>query len=261
MIDIHTHILPGVDDGAETIEDSIQMIKQAIDCGVKVICATPHILDEIAPTFPEKINRTFQFLYSQVKEKKLNIKLTLGSEIYVRQDMDSLRRFNFFSLNQTGKYILMELPLGQLPSGVDQLIFNLELESITPIIAHPERSMIEKNQLKDIENLIRLGALMQINAGSLLNHFGKSPRKMAELLLKQNLVHIVASDAHNPSSRSVAVMAEAFRKVSRMVGNRKAEELFKLNPLKVLQAKELSENEKEARLKQRRSAQVEIGAW
>lgn len=99
MIDIHTHILPGLDESAKTVEDSIQMIKQAIDLGVEILCATPHILNGVSPEFQEKIDRTFQLLHSQVIRKKLNIKLMLGSEIYLRQDMDSLSRFSFFSLN------------------------------------------------------------------------------------------------------------------------------------------------------------------
>jgi protein-tyrosine phosphatase len=245
MIDIHTHILPGVDDGAETIEDSIQMIRQAIDSGVEVICATPHILNGITPTFQEKINHTFQLLRAQVAERELKIKLTLGSEIYVRQDLDSLKGFSFFSLNQTGRYILMELPLGQLPSGVDRLIYNLQLEGITPIIAHPERSITKKSQLKDIENLVHLGALTQINAGSLLNQFGKLARKMTQLLLKQNLIHIMASDAHNSSACSVAVLPQAFKKVSRLVGKEKAEELVMNNPCQVLKGEKLFANDRE----------------
>ncbi len=257
MIDLHTHILPGVDDGAKTMEDSIQMIEQAIDAGVEVICTTPHILNGVVPTFQEKINRTFQLLRSQIEERKLKIKLTLGSEIYMRQDMGSLSQLNFFSLNQTGKYILMELPLGQLPSGVDRLIYSLQLEGITPIIAHPERSITKKDQLKDIENLIRLGALMQINAGSLLGHFGSFPKKMAELLLKHNLVHIMASDAHNPSSRSVAVLPQAFRKVSKLVGKRKAEELVMHNPYKVLKGEKLFRNDREVN-REDKFAQLEI---
>jgi protein-tyrosine phosphatase len=234
MIDIHTHILPGVDDGAETVQDSIQMIEQAIELGVEAICATPHILNGVNSTSQEKINRAFQLIHSQVDERKLKIKLILGSEIYIRKDMNSLSRFNFFSLNQTGRYILMELPLGQLPSSLDRLIYDLRLQGITPIIAHPERSISEKSQLKDIENLIRLGALMQINAGSLLSHYGKLARKMGECLLTRNLIHIMASDAHNPSSRSVAVLPQAFRRVSQLLGKRKAEELIMYTPYKIL---------------------------
>jgi protein-tyrosine phosphatase len=239
MIDIHTHILPGVDDGAKTIEDSLRMIQQAIDVGIEAICATPHILDGVTPPFQEKVNRTFQLLHSQVKERGLKIKLVLGSEIYIRHDIKSLKEFNFFSLNQTGKYILMELPLGHFPLGIRELIHDLRLEDITPIIAHPERSIIQKDQLKEIENWVRQGALMQINAGSVLGHFGKSAKKTAEWLLEQNLAHIMASDAHSPSSASVEVLACAFKKVCQRVGEIKAEELVLHNPSKVLKGERL----------------------
>jgi len=249
MIDIHTHILPGVDDGARTVEESILMVEQAIDAGVDIICATPHILDNITPALGEKINRAFQLLRSRMKDKGWEVQLTLGSEIYLRQDMKALSKFNFFSLNQTGRYILLELPLGQFPFGVDQLVYDLQLEGITPIIAHPERSITQKNQIGEIENLIRMGALMQINAGSLLNHFGKPARKMAEWLLRSDLVHLVASDAHNPSVSSISLLSRGFRKVSKLTGEKKAERLFKHNPFSILQGEKITEKTKEAEKK------------
>jgi protein-tyrosine phosphatase len=245
MIDIHTHILPGIDDGSETLEDSIQMIKQAIDIGVKIICATPHVLNDPSLAFEEKINQAYQFLLSQVRKRKLMVKLILGSEIYLRQDISSLNRFNFFSFNQTGKYILLELPVGLIPPGVDRLIYDLRLDDITPIIAHPERSIGEKNQIKEFEKFVHLGAMIQINAGSLLDHFGSTSRKMANLLLRQNLVHFLASDAHDPYSRSIATLTEGFRRISRLVGHTKAEELVWDNPLKILQGEKLFGDKKE----------------
>ncbi len=249
MIDIHTHILPGLDDGAKTLDDSVRMIRQAIDSGIKVICATPHVLYGVTPDFEKEINRTFKLLHSFICEKDLDIELTLGSEIYVRREMGSLRKFNFFSLNQTDKYVLMELPLKQLPLSLDQLIFSLKLEGIIPVIAHPERSVHQKDQLKDIENLIRLGAGMQINAGSVLGYFGKTCRKIAECMLKQNLVHVIASDAHDPSSCSVDVLPQAFQRVSGLVGKVKAERLFIHNPYRILKGKQLFENDEEADMK------------
>jgi protein-tyrosine phosphatase len=244
MIDIHTHILPGIDEGSETMEDSIQMIKQAIDAGIKIICATPHVLNGPSLAFEEKINQAYQLLLSQVRKRKLMVKLILGSEIYLRQDISSLNRFNFFSFNQSGKYILLELPVGLIPPGVDRLIYDLRLDDITPIIAHPERSIGEKNQIKEFEKFVHLGAMIQINAGSLLGHFGSTSRKMVNLLLRQNLAHFLASDAHDPYSRSVATLAEGFKRISRLVGNTKAEELVWDNPSKMLQGEKLFGDEK-----------------
>jgi protein-tyrosine phosphatase len=87
MIDVHTHILPGMDDGAKTVDDSLLIIRRAIDAGVEVICATPHILDGVSPSLQEKINRVFQLLQSRVEKERLKIESVLGWEIYVRQDI------------------------------------------------------------------------------------------------------------------------------------------------------------------------------
>jgi protein-tyrosine phosphatase len=239
MIDLHSHILPGLDDGAVTMEDSLQMIRQAIDCGIQMICATPHILDQVASAFPQKVNHSFQLLCSRIDQQELSIRLFLGSEIYIRKDMIALRKFNFFSLNQTGRYVLFELPLGQFPWGVDQLVYELGLEGVIPIIAHPERSITQKSHLREVEELVRLGALMQINAGSLTGNFGRSIRKVAETLLKRDIAHVVASDAHDSSSRSVQVLPQAYEKTSKLVGREKAERLFKHNPRLILKGEGL----------------------
>jgi protein-tyrosine phosphatase len=244
MIDIHTHILPGVDDGAETIEDSIQMIQQAIDADVEVICATPHILDGVTPKFQEKINYAFQLLCSQIEKRKLRIKLVFGSEIYLRHDIGSLRGYNFYSLNQTGKYLLMELPLGRLPIGTDQLIRGSLMEGVTPIIAHPERCLIGQDPLLAINNMVNQGALIQINAGSILGHFGKKAKKTAERLLEHNLVHFLASDAHNTSSASITVLSQTLERLCQLVGKIKTEELVMHNPSKVLEGKSLWSSDK-----------------
>jgi len=107
------------------------------------------------------------------------VHLVLGSEIYVREDINSLKKFDFFTLNKTGKYLLMELPWGQFPLHVDRIVFELQLEGQIPIIAHPERSIITKKQLGNVENLVQKGALMQVNAGSLLGFFGRKNRNFA----------------------------------------------------------------------------------
>jgi protein-tyrosine phosphatase len=234
MIDIHTHILPGIDDGAKTIDDSLLMIRQAIDAGVDIICATPHILGQVSDSLRERINQTFQLVVSQVKREKLEVKLLLGSEIYVRKDIHSLSQFNFFSLNQTGKYVLIELPLGYVPPNLHRLVRNLLSHGVTPIIAHPERSISEEGQFKAIQDLVRLGAPTQINAGSLLGHFGSAPRKAAASLLEWDLVNVMASDAHDPDARSIALMRKCFAQVCRLVGKAKADELTIQNPSKIL---------------------------
>jgi protein-tyrosine phosphatase len=234
MIDIHAHILPGIDDGAETIDDSLLMIRQAIDAGVSVICATPHVLGDVSGSLRERINRTFRLVVSRVEREELKVKLLLGSEIYVRQDICLLSRFDFFSLNRTGKYVLVELPLGQVPPNIDRPFRNLLLDGVTPIIAHPERSITDESQFEAIQSLIQLGALTQINAGSLLGRFGRAPRKAAQRLLEKELVHVMASDAHDPGARSIALLRKSYTEVCRLAGKTKADELTIQSPWQIL---------------------------
>jgi protein-tyrosine phosphatase len=246
MIDIHTHVLPGIDDGARTLDDSLLMIRQAIDAGVDVICATPHILGDFSGPLREEINQAFQLVVSQAEREELKVKLLLGSEIYVRQDICLLSQFDFFSLNQTGKYLLLELPLGYVPPNLHRLVHNLLSQGLTPIIAHPERSIAEGSQFEAIQDLVHLGALTQINAGSLVGHFGSAPRKAAERLLERDLVNVMASDAHDPDTRPIALLAKSYTEVCRLAGKDKADELTTQNPSRILKGEESRPNNRGA---------------
>jgi protein-tyrosine phosphatase len=240
MIDIHTHILPGVDDGAKTIEQSLFMMKQGEEAGITTICATPHILQQVTPQYEQRINHSFDLLKTKIAESGSRVEIVLGSEIYVREDMDTLKEFDFFTLNNTGKYLLMELPWGQFPPHVDRIVFELQLEGRVPIIAHPERSMITKKQLINVENLVQKGALMQVNAGSLLGFFGRKMKRMAEELLRRNLVHFLASDAHDHLSSPIEILAQAFACASKIIGREEAEKLVVSNPHQVIQGEKLT---------------------
>jgi len=239
MIDIHAHILPGVDDGPKTIQDSMRMIRQAQETGVEAVCVTPHLLNHVTPALDAAINSSFELVRRQAQESGLKVRLSLGSEIYVRPDIIALRRHSFFSLDQTGRYVLIELPLGRLPLGTDRLVYDLRLEGITPVIAHPERSLVKTDQLQQVEGLVRQGALMQVNAGSMLGGFGRHPRRMAERLLELGLVHVVASDAHNTQGRSFCVLTDAYRRTVGILDRDQAETLFVHNPGSILAGENL----------------------
>lgn len=244
MIDLHAHILPGVDDGAKTMEQSLFMVKQGEKAGITKICATPHILQQVSFEFEEKIHRSFELLKRKAAEVGSKIELLLGSEIHLCQDLNSLKKFDFFTLNDTGKYLLVELPWGQFPPYVDQTVFELQLEGRIPIIAHPERSIIAKRQLTDVENLVRKGALIQINAGSLLGSFGRKTKKLAQDLLKQNLVHFIASDAHDHFSSSIEILPQALTCAAKIIGREKAEKLVTENPQQVIYGEKLTSSQK-----------------
>jgi protein-tyrosine phosphatase len=240
MIDLHTHILPGVDDGAKTMEQSLFMVKQGEKAGITTICATPHLLHQVTPQIEQKINYSFDSLRTKIANSGSKVDIVLGSEIYVREDLSSLKEFAFFTLNKTGRYLLMELPWGQIPHNVDRIVFELQLEGQIPIIAHPERSMISKRDLAKVEDLVQKGALMQVNAGSLLGLFGRKIKKMAEELLRRNLAHFLASDAHDHFSCPIEILPKALTCASKIIGGEKAEELVVSNPRQVIRGEKLT---------------------
>ena len=178
-------------------------------------------------------------LQNKIIQEEIDVHLYLGSEIDLRDDLNPLREFSFFFINQTKKYLLLELPLGEIPAFTEKIIFSLIVENLYPILAHPERSLTKDKDFERIEKMTRSGALIQLNAGSITGDFGKKVQKVSEKLLEKDIVDFVASDTHNLNSRPIIVMAEAFRIIERLLGEQKAMKLFKENPQKVLQAENI----------------------
>jgi len=239
MIDIHTHIIPEADDGSEDIEESLGMLKKGWERGISSVCATPHILKKVDYQLEQKILSGFELLKKRISEGNLGVEIFLGAEIHISQWTEDFRKSRYFTINNNQRYPLLELPLNHIPDYVEQVIFKLCLDGYFPVLAHPERSMIEETDLKRLEKIADLGALFQLNAGSLLGHFGKKVKKFSIKLLKNELVHFVASDAHNKELRSIEVLSEAFPVVSNLVGKSKAIELFHQNPENLLKGESI----------------------
>jgi protein-tyrosine phosphatase len=241
MIDLHTHLLPGIDDGAKSLEESIKIIKKGSEIGITSICITPHISISFNMSSSEKILEKFSELQKSAAKQKINVKLYLGSEIDLRIDFHFWRSLPFFFLNNMHKYLFLELPLGEFPLFAEKMLFSILIEGASPILAHPERSLNNEKDFERIEKLKASGILTQINAGSLSGGFGKKIQKSAERLLKEDLVDMVASDVHDLTKRPITLLGEAFRIVKERFGEKKAEKLFKENPEKVLQAENIEE--------------------
>jgi len=239
MIDLHTHLLPGIDDGAKSLEEAIQIIKQGKVIGITAICTTPHLSSSFSKDRTEKIMGNFLMLQKRVSEEKIDMQLYLGSEIDLRMNFDSIKRLPFFFINQTQKYLFVELPLGEFPSFTERILFSLLIEGLSPILAHPERSLSKEGDFERIEKLKDSGILIQVNAGSLLGDFGKMIQRGAKRLLEENLVDFISSDAHDLNRRPITVMAEALKKVKNALGEEKGLELFEKNPKKILQADDI----------------------
>jgi len=239
MIDLHTHILPGIDDGVKSMEEAVQMLKRGAEIGITAICTTPHLSTNYKKDRTEKIMENFLFLQEKAAQEKIDTQLYLGSEIDLRIDFSTVRNLPFFFLNHTQKYLFLELPLGEFPSFTEKILFSLLIEGLSPILAHPERSLSREEDYERIGRLADSGILMQLNAGSLLGGFGKKVRKAAERLLEKDLADLMASDAHDLNSRPITLMAEAFRRIKNDFGEEKALKLFQENPQKILQVESI----------------------
>jgi protein-tyrosine phosphatase len=201
MIDIHSHILPGLDDGASNLQDSINMAKNAAGIGVSHIIATPHHKNGLYLNEKEDIINRVQMLNIILEKENIPVSILPGQEIRIYKDF-LCDIEEFLTLNDTGKYLFLELPSNHFPSYALDLIYEIQLNEITPIIVHPERNSELHANPKLLFKLIDEGAVTQITTGSVLGVFGKRIKSFTESIIKHNLTHFVASDAHNLNKRN-----------------------------------------------------------
>ena len=182
MIDIHSHILPGVDDGARTLTDSVEIIRELAASGVTDIVATPHFVVETNYTSPKKTNTAiFNFL---------------GNEIYIDPSIENLIREGALSTMAGGKYILVELPIDIEYSNYYDILFGLIEAGYKVILAHPERYAIMQKDYDLLVELHDVGVRFQCNLGSVIGQYGKEPKNLVKRLIKERLVFAFGSDIH-----------------------------------------------------------------
>ena len=198
MIDIHTHILPKVDDGASDVEESIRIIKSGIREGIKTFVLTPHIRRNSDWNRVDHIKDTFISLEKECTTKCLDVRLILGGEVLLTPSLpDRLTQNTEIIIdNNHKKYVLLELPFLQLPVYAEDVMYELLMREITPIIAHPERHLYLKNSFDRIEKWVEGGMKLQVNSGSLNGKYGTNVRRFAKKLIKRGLVHFIGSDVH-----------------------------------------------------------------
>lgn len=228
MVDIHTHILPFIDDGSESLEASLKMLVEEINQGVNHILITPHALRlDMKPYTLNDLVSSFESFKINV-EKNYNVKLYLGQEVYTSSDViTQLRKKNVITLNNS-KCILLELPYLEEPSDFDEIIYACDILGLKIILAHIER--YDYLSIKKLERLKALGMLFQINSGSIFSKH-KDIKNRALKLLKANLVDFIASDIHSNRSNT---MQEAFTFVKEKISEELALDVFKNNAKKFL---------------------------
>lgn len=235
MIDIHCHPLPDTDDGARNFETALAMLRMSAEDGVTHVVATPHC------------NFRFDFDAERNRKKAEELqaavgdtpKILLGCDFHLAYE--NIRRLTQdhepFSINGTG-YVLVEFDEHFVPAHMDNVFYDIQLAGFTPILTHPERNAMCRRRLEDVHNWLSRGCLVQITAQSYTGGFGSEAQKACERLLDLNMVHIVASDAHDPRRRP-PILSAAFQKMFSERGQTLAELLFQGNPEAVIQGKPL----------------------
>lgn len=205
MIDIHSHIIPGIDDGSKNMEMTLEMLKNAEREGTKEIVATPHYLLEYGESKIEEVKVLVKELNSIITKEGINIKVYSGQEVYFTENI--LKDYldgNIGTLNDS-RYMLIEFNMNRFEENIFDIIYELQVRGITPIIAHPERyRSIIKNPV-EINRFIDEGYLFQLDSGSLTGNFGKEVKKTAEILLANGIYNFIGSDAHNIKSRNTGI--------------------------------------------------------
>ena len=202
MIDLHCHLLPGVDDGARTLEDSLAMAQQAVAEGIIHVLVTPHHKNGKYLNPKEAVLEATAALQTELDDRGISLTLYPSQEIRINGElMDDIENGDILFVDEEHRYLLIEFPTLSIPEYTEQLFFKLRQQGITPIIVHPERNQAVIDDPNILLPFIERGALAQLTASSYVGAFGKDIAKLSHLLIEANLVHVIASDAHNVHGR------------------------------------------------------------
>jgi len=238
MIDLHCHILPGIDDGAFDMDESMEMARIAAADGIKKIVAAPHIgnsgLSEAGDkeNLSEAIDEKIEHLKRCLEKEKIPIEILRGGEVSASLSPYECKPF---TINRTA-YLLVEFPYTHLPANAGEIIFNMTLSGLRPIISHPERNPSVLQNPEKLKTLIQSGALVQITASSLTGEFGLEYQNCALHLLREQMVSFIASDGHGTTQRP-PILSRAFKTAKKRVGKKMAAALVSGNPEAVLEGR------------------------
>jgi len=239
MIDLHCHILPGLDDGAANLEESLRMCSMAAEDGIKTIVATPHTLDGVYMNELTGIRQAVSDLNRHLIQNHIPVEILPGADVHVNINLlELLKEGKATTVNDNRRYLMLEFPHRSVPPKVQNLIFELNLHGIIPILTHPERNMVLQHDLDLVHELVLQGVLVQITALSLLGEFGSGAERCSRDLLKRNLVHIIATDAHSPESRP-PLLSPALEAATRLIGETSALALVTSHPSAIIQGRDL----------------------
>jgi protein-tyrosine phosphatase len=234
VIDLHSHILPGIDDGSPDLETSLAMARLAVADGIEVMACTPHFLPGRYDNTSDDVRVRVAALNQKLIEEDIDLALVVGADAHIRSDfLDCLKRHQILRLHDS-RYVLFEPSHVMLPPQLEEQLSQILAAGYVPILTHPERFKWIENNYAVFERLVKAGVWMQITAGSLTGKFGSRPQYWSQKMLAEGLVHILASDAHNITSRP-PILSEAFALAKQQIGLEEARHLVFTRPNAVLE--------------------------
>lgn len=236
MTDIHCHIMPGIDDGADSYEEALAMANEAYEAGTRVMAATPHYYNESQCRYPSSrgdVISKYKKLRDYLKAAGCPVTLCIGAEHFGVSDIGRLAHENKLIPLNGSRYVLVEFNFDDEPERVRYVLSQLLESSYVPVIAHPERYFFIQQEPARLYRYLDLGCLIQINKGSPLGRYGEDSKELSMWMLRNRLPHIVASDCHSPFQRTPD-MGELHEQVSLHISESYADRLFNENPMKIL---------------------------
>jgi len=233
MFDLHSHILPGIDDGAGNLAVSLDMARVFVEQGVEVVACTPHILPGVYQNTGPQIRSAVAELQIKINEAGIPLRLVSGADNHIVPDfVKGLQSGHLLTLADT-RYVLVEPPHHVAPARLEDLFFSILVADFVPILTHPERLTWIEKKYDVMQRLASRGVWMQITSGSLRGTFGRRARYWAQRMLKEGLVHILATDAHDLKRRPPDLL-QGFRVAEQLVGSQEAHHLVVTRPSGIL---------------------------
>lgn len=194
--DMHSHLLPGIDDGSPDLQTSIQLIKGMVEQGYTKLITTPHIMWEMYPNTPEIINEKLELVRKAIADEGMQVELHAAAEYFLDDHVEGLLKKGEKLLTVSGNMVLSEFSLAYAPHGLKDILFEMQMQGYQPIIAHPERYTYLEGNKDFYEELKDIGCLFQLNILSLAGHYGKSTQELANHLIKKGYYDLVGTDLH-----------------------------------------------------------------
>ncbi|MEA4924841.1 MAG: CpsB/CapC family capsule biosynthesis tyrosine phosphatase [Syntrophomonadaceae bacterium] len=234
LIDLHTHILPGVDDGAQTVEESLAMAAIAIKDGITMVAATPHVIRGVFDNGKQDILAKVDQLNQCLASEGMSLTVMPGAEYRLEPDLPQRLADNeLLTINNSGCYLMVELPADLIPENTERVLYEIQLQGVTPIIAHPERNHVFNRHPEILQSYVERGILAQVTSTSITGLFGRSIQKAALNILAAGACQIIASDGHSASKRA-PLLAQACREIGYRWGTQYAQTMVNVNPDRII---------------------------